>query len=217
MDVSYLEASEFTDLVGIDVDKGLQVCMHDVELYRRVLIKFREGQQDFEQRFQAAIAGDDDNAPAREAHTLRGVAGNIGATALQTSAAKLEAACMTTEAAAASDPQADSLADSMAATLAETVLQLNQVLESLASLQAPAHEAQPSLSASELQALLLKLQDMLRASDAEALSLVSGLSERVTDIALLQTLKPMIKAIEQYDFDLALTKLDQIMQTPFKQ
>lgn len=214
MDVSYLEASEFTHLVGIDVDKGLQVCMHDVDLYRRVLIKFREGQQDFEQRFQAAIAGDDDNAPAREAHTLRGVAGNIGATALQTSAAKLEAACMTTE---ASDPQADSLADSMAAILAETVLQLNQVLESLASLQAPAHEAQPAISASELQALLLKLQDMLRASDAEALSLVSGLSERVTDIALLQTLKPMIKAIEQYDFDLALTKLDQIMQTPFKQ
>lgn len=124
---------------------------------------------------------------------------------------------MTTEAAAASDPQAGSLADSMAAILAETVLQLNQVLESLASLQAPAHEAQPALSASELQALLLKLQDMLRASDAEALSLVSGLSERVTDIALLQTLKPMIKAIEQYDFDLALTKLDQIMQTPFKQ
>ena len=198
MDVNHLETNEFTELVGIDIHKGLEVCMHNIDLYRRILIKFRESQHDFEQRFQAALAGSDATAPAREAHTLRGVAANIGATALQDAAAKLEAACMVPDAMSSSYP------------LAETLAQLQPVLASMVHLHAPAQAEQTPLTAAELQEVLLKLKAMLRDSDSEALDLVSGLAERVSDKKTLSGLKPMIKAIEQYDFDLALSKLEQL-------
>ncbi len=80
-------------LPGIDLRKGLATSMNNQTLYRRLLQRFVAGQADFARAFAQARSDPDPRAPERCAHTLRGTAGNIGATALQEAAAELEQLC----------------------------------------------------------------------------------------------------------------------------
>jgi CheY-like chemotaxis protein len=80
-------------LPGIDVHAGLVTAMHDERLYRSLLGRFLSGQQAFGAGFQAAQEASDASAPERLAHTLKSVAGSIGARGVQAAAADLERAC----------------------------------------------------------------------------------------------------------------------------
>jgi two-component system, sensor histidine kinase and response regulator len=80
-------------LPGIDTTAGLATTLNNVGLYKRLLLKFREGQTGLLERFAAACSDTDIDAPMRLAHTLKGNAGNIGAVGVQTAAAALEQAC----------------------------------------------------------------------------------------------------------------------------
>jgi CheY-like chemotaxis protein len=80
-------------LPGIDVHAGLVTAMHDERLYRSLLGRFLSGQQAFGAGFRAAQEASDASAPERLAHTLKSVAGSIGARGVQAAAADLERAC----------------------------------------------------------------------------------------------------------------------------
>ncbi|MDB5896236.1 MAG: hypothetical protein JWQ88_3767, partial [Rhodoferax sp.] len=67
---------------GIDLVLGLKRATGKRSLYGRLLHKFAEGQTDTVERVRQALAAGDDGLAERLAHTLRGVAGNIGATEL---------------------------------------------------------------------------------------------------------------------------------------
>jgi two-component system sensor histidine kinase/response regulator len=60
---------------------------------RRLLLRFRDGQADFAARFATALEDADPEAATRAAHSLKGVAGNVGAVGVQQAAAALEAVC----------------------------------------------------------------------------------------------------------------------------
>jgi HPt (histidine-containing phosphotransfer) domain-containing protein len=59
-------------------------------LLRKLLLKFRESHADAPGRVKEALASGQRDAAIRQAHTLRAVAGNIGAGALQSACADLE-------------------------------------------------------------------------------------------------------------------------------
>ncbi len=80
-------------LAGIEAGKGMGNTMNDPEIYRQVLQLFRKDQGDFCQQFQEALRGDDPKVPIRLAHTLKGIAGTVGATQLQEEALQLEMLC----------------------------------------------------------------------------------------------------------------------------
>ncbi|WPD22902.1 MAG: ATP-binding protein [Candidatus Electrothrix scaldis] len=80
-------------LTGIEAGKGMKNTMNDPEIYRQVLLLFRKDQGSFAQQFQDAQAGEDPAAPTRLAHTLKGIAGTVGATRLQEEALQLEMLC----------------------------------------------------------------------------------------------------------------------------
>jgi PAS domain S-box-containing protein len=77
-------------LKGIEAGKGMENTMNDPEVYRQVLQLFRKDQGEFAQQFQAALREDDPKVPIRLAHTLKGIAGTVGATQLQEEALHLE-------------------------------------------------------------------------------------------------------------------------------
>ncbi|MFX9684457.1 Hpt domain-containing protein, partial [Acinetobacter baumannii] len=62
-------------------------------VYRRLLGRFRDSYQDFAADFEQAMAAGDDRATIRLAHTLKSVAGTLGATEVQAAAADLEQCC----------------------------------------------------------------------------------------------------------------------------
>jgi len=77
---------------GLDAVAGLKRLAGNRGLYLDLLRKFAEGQQDTPARLAAALAADDRPLAERLAHTLKGVAGNIGAGEVQAAAADLEQA-----------------------------------------------------------------------------------------------------------------------------
>ncbi len=81
------------DLPGLDTRAGLNLMGGDALLYRRLLRLFRDSFADFPSRFNAALSRGDRGAARQLAHTLKGTAANLGATAVQRVATELEQAC----------------------------------------------------------------------------------------------------------------------------
>ncbi len=81
-------------LPGIDTAAGLAFCLGDRRLYRKILQMFRDGNADFATQFHKAQASDDPRAAPRCAHSLYGLAGTIGAQAVQKAAEALESGCL---------------------------------------------------------------------------------------------------------------------------
>ena len=77
---------------GIDVAAGLKIVQNNVTLYRKLLLKFHETQAEFHETFKNALENHDPRAAASAAHTLKGVAGNLGMTDLYQAATALDLA-----------------------------------------------------------------------------------------------------------------------------
>lgn len=117
-----MNEDELTSLPGIDTGAGLAIVRGKTDLYRRILIRFRDAYRDFDGIFQEARTSDDAQAATREAHSLKGSAGNIGAKQVQQAAFELEQAC---------SDGSDEIDDRLAVVCAE----LNTVITGLENLQ----------------------------------------------------------------------------------
>ena len=127
------------ELPGIDTRAGLARMMGKTAFYRKQLLKFLASQSGFAGDFARAAAGADPAERKRLAHTLKGLAGNIGATKLQEAAARLQAAC--------EDPRDDK---HVGTALAETLAELNVVLGGLAALEGGGAAAGKAAGAGEV-------------------------------------------------------------------
>jgi CheY-like chemotaxis protein len=196
----------FSSLRGLDVPAGLATTLDNPVLYTKKLLRFLQAEADFEERFSAALeasqAGQDTTVPQRLAHTLKAVAGNIGAREVQAAAGTLEQACI------------DRLdAARLQERLASTVQALKVVLDGLrvfAASQAPGTEALqapgqwPHVALQELRA---KLVD----SDSEAQDALDALPSGWAQGEVMTHLLHVRRAIDDFDFDVALTHLDHLL------
>lgn len=80
-------------LQGLDASKGIVSAMGDEALFLRLLLRFREHERDFAQRFEAALLAGDGSTCRRYAHDLKSEAGSLGMPMLSLLAAELEAVC----------------------------------------------------------------------------------------------------------------------------
>jgi signal transduction histidine kinase/CheY-like chemotaxis protein len=80
------------DIAGLDRTSGLKRVAGNRGLYLSLLRQFRDKQADAGARIAAALAAGDRVAAERMAHTVKGVAGNIGLDAVQEAASVLEKA-----------------------------------------------------------------------------------------------------------------------------
>jgi CheY-like chemotaxis protein len=189
-------AFDCAELIGIDCARALATVEHDADLYRRLLTRFRDGQRGFVTAYRAAWGSEDKEAPVRLAHTLKGLAGTIGASGVQRAAGELETAGKRSRA------EAD-----MEAALRRVDEMLSPVIEGLDQVLAKAHVA-PAREEGEqgIGALLEGLKDLLREDDPDALeqadALIAALPER--DLTGLK------EAMETFDFDAALAELERL-------
>ncbi len=79
-------------LAGVNTDEAMECVGGNVALYRKILTLFRDKQADAAERIGAAWRSGDRETAARLAHTLRGLAGNIGAGDLVSKTRELELA-----------------------------------------------------------------------------------------------------------------------------
>ena len=86
------DALELPALLGLDTANGLRRVAGNRRLYRELLGKYVSGQAEAVTQIRAALAHGDWATVERLAHVLKGVSGNIGATAIEQLAGDLEQA-----------------------------------------------------------------------------------------------------------------------------
>nr|CRH07397.1 putative hybrid histidine kinase. Containing SBP_bac_3 domain, PAS domain, HisKA domain, HATPase c domain, 2 response reg domain and Hpt domain [Candidatus Magnetococcus massalia] len=183
------------ELPGVDTAAGLAITQGNHSLYRRLLRKFRDHQGDFAQRFAQAQASADTQAPEREAHTLKGVAGNLGAKALAQAAEQLEAACR-------------EQVEPLDAPLQQVLERLSSVLQGLQKLSdQPSRQAQDLIPlTSALDQLITLLQD----DDADAIEQIEKLQNHPGLVEQQEVLQSLSRAVTGYDFDAALEQATEL-------
>lgn len=198
-----VEKDALPELPGIDMRAGLAVAQGNVALYRKLLIKFRDSYTSFLTDFKAAQKSDEssDDAEATTilAHTLKGVAGNIGVTQVQQAAGLLE--------------QASKEGDENLDDLLQRVMDvLEPVIDGLAILNAAGNSkrATGKVDQQQVNVLLSRLHELLEDDDADATQVIDEL-EALPGAAVEQDiLKQLSKAVSEYDFEEALKTLASI-------
>jgi CheY-like chemotaxis protein len=198
-------ASLPASLPGIDLKAGLGTCMGKVELYLRLLRKFRSSHQAFCAEFLAARGQGDRSTTVRLAHTLRGTAGNIGAVEVANAAAALEQACL-------NDGTSDGVEQDLADRLVEVERCLTTVQEGLSVLGEPTSCADSSSvpPGSEWHAQLAHVRSLLAESDTQALTALLKLQGLASDPRMTEQLLRVVRQAECFDFDQALELLENL-------
>ena len=193
------EEPQIPDLPGIDVDAGLAVAQGNTTLYRKLLIKFREGHGNFINEYQISLQSDDPEAAARLVHTLKGVAGNIGAT-------EVHEACLSLE-------QAGKVSnDNKRLLLQDVAVKLETVIDGLADLDTTkrSNVMEEQVDQEQVNSVLTRLRELLEDNDADATELISELEDFPHSTIDPQFLNQLSKTVGQYDFDEALEILDRL-------
>ncbi|MBF0280438.1 MAG: response regulator [SAR324 cluster bacterium] len=205
-DQSDASEDELPEIPGIDTSKGLAITQGNQKLYRRLLIKFRDNQQNFESQFLEAafnrkILDDDPEAATRCAHTLKGTAGNIGALGVHRAAQELETAC-----------QEGKESEIISSLLEHVTAELKPVIRGLEQLDQSQNETGEIDDSGYAAAgpLLHKLKELLEDDDTEAIAVVEKLRGQFKNTEFDQTLHQLEQSVGQYDFEEALTQLDRL-------
>ena len=200
--VSFSETDEhhFPNITGVDVEKGLAVCQQNTSLYKRLLKRFAKTKGEFSQSFAEALAARDMDTARRHVHTLKGVAGNIGATGIFHQAAKLEESVLAEALEADLHKQLSALDVALSVTvkaIEEQVLHQEAVVESPATVEDIIKE-------------LDMLRNLLNDDDTEAVDLIEKIQRQIEAYPELHdTAQSMVENVYEYDFESALELLDK--------
>jgi two-component system sensor histidine kinase/response regulator len=184
------------DIDGLDVATGLRRAIGKPSLYLSMLRKFLAGQRPFGDQLRAALETGDTAGAERLAHTLKGVAGNIGASEIQRNAADLEQALREGQSRGAVEE-----------VLGRVLAPLARLLDQLEARLPP--EAAPAVVAvdeAELRATCSRLALLLAEDDSEATDILDT-SADLLSAAFAADFRGIDAAIRGYDFEAALNAL----------
>ncbi|MBJ7309382.1 response regulator [Rugamonas sp. CCM 8940] len=184
---------------GLRMEAALQRVGGNVKLMRKLLGRFVDTQIDAMRRIAVAIEANDLAAATRHAHTVKGLAGNIGAAGMADSAARVEQ--MLAQGAVAGRDQA--LAD-MAHELSELITGIALALHDKPA--APLAAVPPP----DLAALSSGMQEMARLlaqDDGAALKRLDLICPLLTASGQGEHSRQLRRQLEQYDFEAALAQL----------
>jgi len=192
-----------TTLPDLDTRLGLLRTANNPAFYISLLKKFVASQVDAVQHINRSLEDGDRPSAERIAHTLKGVAGNLGATALQASAEALESSLRQ---AAATEQTLPLLAD-MAERLAHFIQAL-QTVPGLFPAAACANSSAPSAAERQAaEAVVQQLKNLLANDDASAMELWESHAPALR--ALLAQAADIEAAINGYDFEAAITLMEE--------
>jgi two-component system sensor histidine kinase/response regulator len=184
---------------GLDAADGLRRVAGNRRLYLRLLRQFANEHYGTASALRSALGAGDRAGAERLAHTVKGVAGNIGAMVVQQAAAALEQAI-------SENRETTALVAAFGTELGAVIMRLRAALDSEAGagalLQAPS-----VLDGAGFDGVLDKLSAMLADADGDAVDFLAAHAAVLraalgdADFAVLD------RAVAAYDFEAALEKL----------
>jgi len=191
--------SSLPDLDGLDTVLGLKRVGGNTKLYLKILCKFKQGQAHVIERIQSALNAEDYELAEREVHTLKGLAGSIGANDLHQVAALVEQGII---------EGSKDLSE-----LSELSRHLTDVLDVLAVLDTKKEEVKvPSIEMEpeKVKILMTRLKSLLEDDDGDAIEVLEELSPVFTEGEVAKQIKRVAAYVENYEFENALEKLNEI-------
>jgi PAS domain S-box-containing protein len=197
-------------IAGLQMDAALQRLDGNSALLRKLLKRFCETQADSLERVRADLADDDREGAVRAAHSLKGLAGNIGARALMLNAAELEAQLRHGR-----DEDAELNLQGLALELQGLITHIEQGLQTVAlPPTAPVGTAaMPSeVDLVRLRAGLERLEYLLREDDGEAGECLSAHLVGLASLGWKSEAQDLERLIGRYQFDQALQLVQALRQ-----
>ena len=197
--------AELPVVAGLKMAEAMRRVGGNATLMRKLLDRFVETQFDAMQRIVAAIENNQLETAIREAHTLKGLAGNIGAGGLADSAARVEHLL--------SLGSHDGLPQALAAcTLAldELVPKIVLAMQSRSNVPEPGNAVAAPVDRAYLEAGLRELSQLLQQDDAQAVKHLDGIGPVLVAAGQAEHARQLKRMLGQYDFEGALAQLGEV-------
>ncbi len=191
---------------GIDVLRGLASTQQNHTLYRKILKQFSSTQKSFTTLFQQAWQGADRVAAERLAHTLKGLAGTIGAGELQTLAGQLEDSCRQ-----AQEGEIDRLLRLTGRRLDKIIKAAHTLSEESASVSEEGRSV-TFFDTEQWNNQVRKLIDLLQQGDFEAMSVMEELQGMSRNTHLSEPVEKIAMEVSGFNEDQAIHLLKQVLQ-----
>jgi CheY-like chemotaxis protein len=188
---------------GINSADGLKRVAGNRQLYRELLLQFTAKQADAAAQISAALDGGDPKRAEAIAHTVKGVAGNLGITHLHIAAETLERAIRETQSGV------PALLDQFAVALRMQITAIEQSLGDSAPVEPPDIPV-ASLNGESAAIAIGRLKALLEASDGEAQEAFRSLHRTVAGVVDKPYLDALSAYINDFDYEMALIKLNEI-------
>ncbi len=191
------------EIEGIDLPDGLRRLAGNQRLYRNLIEQFAKKQGESSGQISAALMNGDRQLAERLAHTVKGVAGNLGIKQIQTCAEKLERAIRETD---VSVPAALAEFQSL---LSRQVEAIERAFGTVATPEAEVRASAP-FNPEAAGAAVARLKALLEASDGDATEAFASLESMLMGKVSKPQLDALGAAISDFDFDGAIAKLGGI-------
>jgi len=193
------------EIAGVDIDGALRRVAGNRRLYRDLLQQFAARESNAPERISAALQSGDVKLAERIAHTVGGVAANIGIPGVQAAAERLERALREEPAPAAAVAP---LRDEFAAVLSAQLHTIEQALNSaVAEIEQP---ASCPFDRAEARDAIVHLKTLLESSDGNAGEAFRAVSTAVASVVEKPRLEALRNAIDNFEFETALFQLESI-------
>jgi CheY-like chemotaxis protein len=193
------------ELDGVDVTAGLQRTAGNKRLYRDLLVGFAARHESTANRIKEAFEFGDHNQLERLAHSLKGVAGNLGINQIFVSAGILERA--TRE----SQPGAKDLVDKLTLALDRQIKIIRAALLDNRVEKIVRCDSRPAGRKEALEAIA-RLKQRLELSASDAPRVFGEVVEILRGSVAAWRLDALGASVKAFDFDTALTKLEEIFE-----
>jgi two-component system sensor histidine kinase/response regulator len=192
------------EIDGVDMAAGLKRIAGNKRLYLDLLLQFAAKQRDVPEQILSAIEIGDRKLAERIAHTVKGVAGNIGLGKVFVAAEKLERAIHEADAAA------PVLVEEFVLVLSHQVEAIQQSMRDAMPDRPAEWEKGSELDVQAATAAIARLRVLLESSDGDAAEAFLSLASAFAGACDKLRMYALGEAISEFDFDSALLKLDEI-------
>jgi two-component system sensor histidine kinase/response regulator len=191
-------------IAGVDVASGLARVAGNRDLYVKLLSQFVSQQASAATQIAVALDAGDRKGAERIAHTVKGVAGNLGISDVQLAAQKLEKAIRE------GDDSGTTLLDQFAITLR---VHVNSISHAMSAAQSCSKEPKTAhFDRGRAATALVRLRALLEANDGDSTEAFQVLREAVGGVVDTRQLDDLSETIDNFEFEQALVKLQEITQ-----
>jgi two-component system, sensor histidine kinase and response regulator len=191
------------EIDGVDVAGGLKRVVGNKQLYRDLLVQFAGKQGDANVKISAAIECGDRELAERIAHTVKGVAGNIGLGQVFTAAEKLEKAIREV------DPVVPEVLEEFTRILSRQVQAIQQAIHEVTA-DGLKKEQSAEFDTQAASVAIAQLRSLLELSDGDAAEAFFAVENILAGRLSKSRLDALGAAIGDFDFEGALMNLNEI-------